>query len=84
MGDSESTVRLTAADVQTIVRDSFATAVCKAHLEAGDLCGFVRMEGNDVRLIYPQGCEAEMARLFYRAADELVARIKPTDSAGKH
>lgn len=75
---------MTDAEIALIVRDAFAQSVCESHINVGNLCGFVRVQGAEIRVIYPQGYEAELARMFYRAADEMVSRIKGAPSMLKN
>jgi len=58
-----------------IACDSYAIAVCKTYGKYGTPAAFIRPDGDGVAVIYPQGSEAEIARLLYKAADEMVSRI---------
>lgn len=60
-----------------IACDSYAIAVCKTYGKYGTLGAFIRPDGDGVAVIYAQGREAEVARLLYKAADEMVSRIAP-------
>lgn len=84
MGNPDGAVRLTDREIVTAVCDGCMAGACKQYLQSGILAAAVRADPTGVRIIYPQGYEAELAKLLYRAADEMVSRITATESKAKH
>lgn len=53
--------------------DQIAADLVTACGKLDALAAFVRMEGAQLRIIAPAEMHPQLARLFYRAADEMVA-----------
>lgn len=77
MGDTPNPVRLSEREIELAVCDGFAQGVVKRCVDNGSLAAMVRMVGSQIRIACPQGFEAELARMLYRAADMMADRIAP-------
>ena len=71
-------------DIALAACDGAVQGACQQYAQHGTLAMLVRSDGDSYRLIFPKGYEAELAKLLYRAADEMVSRIEPAQSKAQH
>lgn len=57
--------------------DGASAQLVGAYAQLEHLAVLVRSDGACLRLICPAGCDAQLARLLYQAADEMAERAMP-------